>query len=200
MIALIIDRLRARLSGNAPTAVSTLDPRSFLRLASVAVVAAGAIFAGSFIHSEPAGKAGAISVTHPWARGGARAGQQLPVHATFENAGSSGDRLISAASPMAERTIIKELDRRGGLISPRELDGWSLPPLSRQTLRPGEAQITLDRVKMGIAPGDRVPITLQFERAGIVTVMVMVENVGQPDHTEHFPAADRFDERRGLRR
>lgn len=199
MIARVLALLRGRSGVPAALLISAINPRTLLRLGAVAVIGGFAIYGASFIHPEPVAKVGAVSIAHPWARGGARTGQQLPIYATFSNAGLSADRLISATSPIAERAIIKELDLRSGFLAARELDALHLPAQSRQTLRPGQSQITLDGIKMVINPGDRVPLTLRFERAGIVKVMVDVENIGQPDHPEHFPSADQLDER-GLAR
>lgn len=200
MISRVMALLRGKLSVAAQPVVSGIGRRALLRLGGLAVIAALVVYAASFIHPEPVAKVGSVSVAHPWARGGARVGQQLPVYATFSNASLNADKLISATSPAAERAIIKELDLRGGLIAARELDELRLPAQSRQTLRPGQSQITLDGMKTAIGPGDRVPLVLRFERAGIVTVMVEVENLGQPDHPEHFPMADRVDERGLLKR
>jgi copper(I)-binding protein len=199
MIARVLALLRGRSGVLAAPIISAIGPSTLLRLGAVAVIGGFAIYGVSFIHPEPVAKVGPVSIAHPWAKGGARVGQQLPVYATFSNAALTADRLISATSTIADRAIIKELDMRGGFVAARELDALKLPAQSRQTLRPGQSQITLDGVKMAIGPGDRVPLTLHFERAGIVKVMVDVENIGQPDHPEHFPSADQIDER-GLAR
>jgi copper(I)-binding protein len=200
MIAGLIACLVQRLTGASTPVVNPISARAMVRLLVLAVIAGAVTYAASWIHPEPVAKAGAVSIIHPWARGSARPGQQLPVYVTFANTGQVQDRLLSAESPLAERVLIKELDLRGGLLSARQLDALVLPPQSRQTLRPGQSQMTLDGMKALINPGDGVPLILRFERAGVMTVTVNVENLGQPDHPEHFPSADRFDERGGLRK
>jgi copper(I)-binding protein len=191
----LADFIRHVLNVRHPSAADVLSSRTLQRLAGVSVLGAAAFYGASFIHPEPAATSGFVSIIHPWARGGARMGQQLPVHVTFANGGQVQDRLVSAESPLAERVIIKELELRGGFVTARELDDLILPAQSRQTLRPGQSQITLDSVKTHVQPGDSVPLTLRFERAGTLKVLVTVENIGQPDHAEHFPSADRIDER-----
>jgi copper(I)-binding protein len=196
----LADFIRHVLNVRHPSAADVLSSRTLQRLAGVSVLGAAAFYGASFIHPEPVAKVGSLSIMHPWARGGARAGQQLPVYATFKNDGLTGDRLVSADSPIAARAIVKELDLRGGFVTARELGDLILPAQSRQTLRPGQSQITLDGVKTNIQPGDSVPLILRFDRAGTLKVMVTVENSGQPDHAEHFPSADRIDERGAVRR
>jgi copper(I)-binding protein len=200
MIARLTARLIERITGRPVSVVQVLEPRAMARLSALALIAGAAIYGASWTHPEPSATAGSVSIIHPWARGGERMGQQFPVYVTLANSGQVQDRLVSAESPLAERVIIKELDRRDGLVSARQLDALILPPQSRQTLRPGQSQITLDRLKTTIRPGDTLPLNLQFERAGNIKVTVVVENVGQPDHPEHFPLADRIDERGGLRK
>jgi copper(I)-binding protein len=200
MIVHALARMRLLLARNLLHPYSTLDLQILRRLLALSAIVAAALVGVSFIHPEPVARVGPISVSHPWARGGARTGQQLSVYLTLANAGATTDRLIAAASDLAERAIIKELELNRGLVSGRELDAFTLPPGSRQTLRPGQAQITLSGLKRVVGPGDLVPLTLRFERAGLVEVKVVVENLGQPDHPEHAPIADRIDERPALRR
>lgn len=131
------------------------------------------------------------------ARLGPRTGRQLSVHLTLANAGATTDSVIAAASDLLKRAIIRELEPVRGLVPACALRGSALRLGSRQSFRPGRAQITFTRLRKPSVPVDLIRSALSFERAGLVQVRIVVESLGQPDHA---PIADRIDERTGLRR
>ncbi len=156
------------------------------RGAIVMLLVGSAIYGLRQIHPEPVAAREGTAVVHPWAKGGVRAGGQLPMYVVLANTSVTPERLLSVTSPLAERVVMKRLVREQGLVRPNELADLPLAPGSRLAFRPGERQITLIGARQRIEPGDRIPLTFVFERGGAMNVSLQVENLGQPEHDDHF--------------
>ena len=98
---------------------------------------------------------------------------------------SQADRLVSVASPSAGTAEIHEMKTEGGIMQMAELpDGLALPAGEAISLKPGGNHIMLMQVKIPLAAGNTVPLTLTFEKAAPLGVRA---TVGQPGaaHTGH---------------
>lgn len=85
----------------------------------------------------------------------------------IRNTGKSADRLISAQSAVAERVEIHEMKMAGDVMQMRQLtDGLVIPAGQSVTLKPGSYHLMLIAPKQAIAEGQKVSITLVFEKAG----------------------------------
>ncbi|MCP4563367.1 MAG: copper chaperone PCu(A)C [Bosea sp.] len=174
--------------GETPSVPLLLSRGAVVRLSVVAVIGLGLFLAFGLAHVEPVAKRADIGVIHPWSRGAARAGEQYPIYASFENGGRVRDRLISIETPLAQEAVMKELDTSSGIVRPRELDELDIPGNSKVSFRPGARQITLVGLRQAVEPGTAIPVTFVFERAGRVRTQIQVENLGQPDHADHASA------------
>lgn len=155
--------------------------------AVVVLLIVATIYLGvSRIHPEPVAAQQGTAVIHPWAKGGARAGTAMPMYVVLQNNGATQERLLEVSSPMADRIVINQLVREAGLMRAAELDEIVLPPGGRLAFRPGERQITLIGARASIEPGSFIPLTFTFERGGKLTANLRVENMGEPEHDDHF--------------
>jgi len=109
---------------------------------------------------------GAIEIGHPWAR--PTAARDGAVYLVLATRGSSADRLIGAATPLAERVEIR--DEVGNPV-----DGFDILPKRPFALRPGRRYLALIGLKQALTLGDSFPLTLRFRDAGDAAVTVMVE-------------------------
>jgi copper(I)-binding protein len=148
------------------------------------ITAAGVAFL--MIHPEPVAQRAGIAVIHPWARGEARARQSLPVYVVLRNDAAVDDTLLGVETPAARLATVKRLDGREGLVRATELPVVILPAQGRLAFRPGQLQITLVELEQPVAPGDTLPITFRFARAGQLTANIRIENIGTPEHSDHF--------------
>lgn len=167
----------------------TLDgsPKAALVRGGIVLLIVAAVYLGiSRIHPEPVAASQGTSVIHPWAKGGARAGAAMPMYVVLENKGTTPERLLHVSSPIADRIVINRLTREAGLVRAAELDEVVLPPGGRLAFRPGERQLTLIGARGPIAPGASIPLTFRFERGGELKVDLRVENMGDPEHNDHF--------------
>ncbi len=124
-------------------------------------------------------KTGDLVISQAWSRatpGGAKvAGGYL----TIENKGSAADRLIGVSADIAGKAEIHEMAMDNGVMKMRALDkGLAIEPGKTVKLAPGGNHLMLQELKGPFKQGDKVPVTLQFEKAGKVTIALDVQGVG----------------------
>jgi hypothetical protein len=124
-------------------------------------------------------KAGDLVISQAWSRatpGGAKvAGGYL----TIENKGTAADRLVSVSADIAGKTEVHEMAMDNGVMKMRPLDkGLAIDPGKTVKFAPGGYHLMLQDLKGAFKQGDKVPVTLQFEKAGKVTVALDVQGVG----------------------
>ncbi len=124
-------------------------------------------------------KAGDLVITQPWSRatpGGAKvAGGYLNI----ENKGAAADRLVGGSADVAGKFEIHEMAVKDGVMTMRPLDkGLVIAPGKTVKLAPGGYHVMLMDLKAPLKQGDKVPVTLEFEKAGKVKVSFDVQGVG----------------------
>src|ERR1700751_4660812 len=124
-------------------------------------------------------KAGDLVITQPWSRatpGGAKiAGGFL----TIENKGAAPDRLIGGSGDIAGKVEIHEMAVKDGVMTMRPLDnGLTIEPGKTVKLAPGGYHLMMFDLKGPLKQGDKVPVTLEFEKAGKVQLSLDVQGVG----------------------
>jgi periplasmic copper chaperone A len=139
----------------------------------------------STLLAAPAGaqevKAGDLVITEAWSRatpGGAKvAGGYL----TIENKGLAPDRLIGGSVEVAAAVQVHEMAVKSGVMTMRQLDsGLTIEPGKTVKLAPGGLHLMMVDLKSPLKKGDKLPVTLEFEKAGKVTVSFDVQGVGAP--------------------
>lgn len=93
---------------------------------------------------------------------------------TIANGTTSEDRLLSAASPRAERVELHEMSMDADVMRMRAIDGLAIPARSDVTLEPGGRHLMFFGVAQPFAVGEQIPVTLNFETAGQVDVVLPV--------------------------
>jgi copper(I)-binding protein len=124
-------------------------------------------------------KAGDLVITQAWSRatpGGAKIGSG---YLTIENKGSAPDRLISGSADVADKVQVHEMATTNGVMTMRPLDnGLTIEPGKTVKLAPGGYHLMLFDLKTPLKQGDKVPVTLEFEKAGKVKLTLDVQGVG----------------------
>ena len=120
---------------------------------------------------------GDIAVTMPWTRAAGQNGTGAGFLA-IANRGAAADRLVGASSPIARVTEIHTHLREGDILRMRPVAAVDLPPGGTVTLQPGGFHLMLIGLKEPLVQGQSVPLTLRFERAGEVQVMLAVQPAG----------------------
>ncbi len=114
-----------------------------------------------------------ISVSDVWVRApGATGGAFMLIR----NGGAEPDRLLSASSNVAEAVEVHEMKMENDVMMMREMEnGLAIPAGEAVKLAPGGYHIMLINLKQALAPGDKVTITLNFEKAGAVEILAEVK-------------------------
>ena len=124
-------------------------------------------------------KAGSLVITQAWSRatpGGAKIGGG---YLTIENKGTTPDRLIGGSGDMAAKVELHEMSVKDGVMTMRALDkGLAIEPGKTVKLAPGGYHLMLMDLKNPLKQGDKVPVTLEFEKAGKVNLLLDVQAVG----------------------
>jgi copper(I)-binding protein len=124
-------------------------------------------------------KAGDLVITQAWSRatpGGAKIGSG---YLTIENKGSAPDRLIGGSADVAGKVQVHEMATTNGVMTMRPLDnGLTIEPGKTVKLAPGGYHLMLFDLKSPLKQGDKVPVTLEFEKAGKVKLSLDVQGVG----------------------
>lgn len=128
-------------------------------------------------------EAGALRLENPWTRA-ANAGGQGGGFLVIRNTGAAADRLLSAASPAAQRMELHTHVRDGDVMRMRPVNDIPVPANGSATLQPGGLHLMLIGLTQPLVAGQSVPVTLRFERAGEVTIQLAVQAAGarQPGH------------------
>jgi copper(I)-binding protein len=124
-------------------------------------------------------KAGDIVITQAWSRatpGGAKVGGG---YLTIENKGTAPDRLIGGSADIAPKVQVHEMSMNNGVMTMRPVEGGLvIEPGKTVKLSPGGFHLMLLDLKGPLKQGDKLPITLEFEKAGKVSIVLDVESIG----------------------
>lgn len=146
--------------------------RALLSLAFMAVLAAAPVRAEEV-------KAGDLVITQAWSRatpGGAKVGGG---YLTIENKGSAPDRLIGGSADVSAKIQVHEMSMNNGVMTMRPVEGGLvIEPGKTVKLSPGGLHLMLLDLKGSLKQGEKLPITLEFEKAGKVQVVFDVGSIG----------------------
>ncbi|MGO6994938.1 copper chaperone PCu(A)C [Rhizobium leguminosarum] len=94
---------------------------------------------------------------------------------TVKNNGQTDDRLVSVSSPAAGEVQIHEMVTKDNVMRMRQLkDGIAIAAGETVKLKPGNLHLMFQKVKTPFKQGDTVPVTLIFEKAGKVDLVLQV--------------------------
>lgn len=131
---------------------------------------------------------GEIRIGHPYARPTMPGQTSAGAYLTLENVGKDTDTLLSIASPAAKSAEIHTMSMDGNVMRMREVRGIELKPAAKVEMKPGHGyHIMLLGIKEQLKPGDKIPLTLTFEKSGKTEVSAWVED-RNPKAAEEKPA------------
>ena len=146
----------------------------------------GAMFASAAAAHDY--KIGSLEIDHPWTRATPPTAKAVGGFLTITNKGTTPDRLIAARSPASTKVEIHEMKMDGSVMRMRELEnGLEIPPGATVALKPGGYHIMFMDLKAPFAKDAKIPVTLVFEKAGSVDVVLAVQEMGsgQAGHGKH---------------
>jgi copper(I)-binding protein len=150
------------------------------------ILAFALLLAGIGAASAHSYKLGTLEIGHPWARATPPTAPTGGGYLSVKNTGTTPDRLISVSSPAAETVQVHEMKMDGNVMRMREIGGGlEIPPGATVTLAPGGMHLMMMGLKAPLKQGERIPLTLVFEKAGKIDVELAVVAMGAtPGHHE----------------
>lgn len=129
-------------------------------------------------------KHGEMMVEHPWARASAGPAKAGAAYMVLSNMGHDTDRLIGAKSMLADRTEVHNHIMDNGIMKMRQVDAIEVAPGTPTILQPGGLHIMFMGLHKPFIEGQKLPMTLVFEKAGEIDIEFIVQGVSakQPGH------------------
>jgi periplasmic copper chaperone A len=145
-----------------------------------ASIAAAAVMASSLATARAEEiKAGDLVISQAWSRATPKGAKIGGSYVTVENKGTVPDKLIGASSDVAGSIQVHEMSTTNGMMKMRPVEGGlTIEPGKTVKLAPGGYHLMMMDLKNPLKQGDKVPVTLEFEKAGKVSVSLDVQGVG----------------------
>jgi copper(I)-binding protein len=134
--------------------------------------------AGSPMRAEDA-KAGDLVISQAWSRATPNGAKIGAGYFTIENKGATADKLVGVSGDVSPRIEVHEMSMNNGVMKMRPVDGGlTIDPGKTVKLAPSGYHLMIMDLKSPLKQGDKLPLTLQFEKAGKVAVTLDVQGVG----------------------
>ncbi|HEY9010646.1 MAG TPA: copper chaperone PCu(A)C [Devosia sp.] len=119
--------------------------------------------------------AGDITVTGALTRATLPGAKAAGGFMTITNAGAAADRLVGVETDAAKMAEMHEMKMEGDVMKMTRLDdGLEIPAGGTVTLEPGGYHVMMMGLAQGLAEGGCLEVTLTFERAGKLPVLLAV--------------------------
>jgi periplasmic copper chaperone A len=123
-----------------------------------------------------------VQIEHAWTRATPPGAKTAVGYLVIRNASSMPDRLVGGSSAAAARVETHVTRKDGDIMRMRQVEGYDIPAKGSFELRPGGAHLMFVDLKQPFKEGERIPVTLNFEKAGEVRVEFHVARLGVHKH------------------
>lgn len=118
------------------------------------------------MHAQPV-KLGDLTLNNPAVRATVPGASVAGGYITINNGGKEADRLIAASTATADHIEIHEMSMENDVMKMRQLkDGLEIPAGETVELKSGGYHLMLMKPAKPYVEGEKVPVTLEFEKAG----------------------------------
>jgi copper(I)-binding protein len=112
----------------------------------------------------PIAQVDGVSITEPRLRAPPAGRDVTAAYFTMENTGTTAKRLLSVASPLAQRVELHaHLKSEDGMMQMRQINDVEIPANGTAVLAPGGLHVMMFGVSPDVKTGTKVPVTLTFE-------------------------------------
>ena len=134
---------------------------------------------------RPPGKIGGIRVENAWIRFVPYSSKHTVAYMILRNHGNAEDRLLSVQSDVAQVVEMHQVLKDGDLVSMQPVEYILVPAHESTALEPGGYHLMLINLQRVLKEREHVSLTLQFEHAGDLTLIVEVRSEKtDDDHSE----------------
>lgn len=140
-------------------------------------------------------QAGTLTISAPWARATPPVAPTGAGFMMLTNSGSEEDTLLGAKADVSERVELHTHTHEDGVMKMRRVENVPVPANDTVRLEPGRLHVMFIGLHAPFTVGQSFPVTLQFAKAGEITVEMAVQEgpmgvgMGQMHgHGQHVPA------------
>ena len=126
-----------------------------------------------------------VEIERAWARATAPGAKTGAGYMVIRNKSSSPDRLVGGESAVAARVETHVHIREGQVMRMRKVEGFDIPANGTFELKPGGPHLMFMDIRRPFKEGEKIAVTLKFEKAKAVTVDFHVGRLGAPAHPMH---------------
>ena len=135
-------------------------------------------------------QAGDLQIGHPYARTTPPGATTAGAYLSIDNKGKTAEKLLRVTSPVAGLVELHSMSMDGNVMRMRAVTAIDVAAGATVKLAPGGLHVMLQELKRPLKKGDRVPLTLVFERAGEVKLELAVQDAaaaatGHDAHAGH---------------
>lgn len=119
-----------------------------------------------------------LTISPAWAHATPEGATDGAVYFSIRNSGRQLETLLRASTPLASETLFNRTTREDGVARVEQL--WTIDLVAGRTVKfePGARHVMLKGLQQPLVAGTRIPLTLQFQHAGMVTLQVQVVPMG----------------------
>ena len=128
---------------------------------------------------------GDLSVQRPWSRELPPVAPNGAAYLRIENGGEKAARIVSARSPIADRVEIHAHEIDAGVMKMRRVHTVEVPARGAVSFEPGGLHVMLIGLKEPLVAGKSFSLTLGFQEAGEIEVMVQITDGAMPERSGH---------------
>jgi copper(I)-binding protein len=121
------------------------------------------------------GTTGGITVSDAWARTSPMMERAGAAYMVLQNNGAAEDKLLSVESDVAQTIELHETKEMNGMMQMSPVPNIPVPAGGKTELKPGGLHVMLIGLNRELKAGDKVQLTLNFEKAGKVPVTAEVK-------------------------
>jgi periplasmic copper chaperone A len=124
-------------------------------------------------------KTGDLVISQAWSRATPNGAKIGTGYFTIENKGTAADKLIRVTGDVSDKIEVHEMSMNNGVMKMRPVDGGlTIDPGKTVKLAPSGYHLMIMDLKSPLKQGGKVPVTLEFEKAGKVAVTLDVQGIG----------------------
>lgn len=121
------------------------------------------------------GAGNGITVSEAWARPSPMLERAGAAYMVLQNNGAAEDKLLSIESDVAQAIELHETKESNGMLAMSPVPNIPIPANGKVELKPGGFHVMLINLNRELKAGDKVQLTLNFEKAGKVPVTAEVK-------------------------
>ena len=147
-----------------------------MRRASVVIAMVMAVLALAACGGSAGTSGSGITVSEVWARPSPMIESAVAAYMVLQNNGATEDKLLSVESDAARNVELHETKEMNGMMQMSPVPNIPVPANGKAELKPGGYHVMLMNLNRELKAGDKIQLTLNFEKAGKIPVTAEVKD------------------------